>query len=182
MREASLACPDLRWIRHFNYDGPDSLERAMERFSRRSTSTPPRTTSACWALRRIPACRRQRCISIGTFCSKLRCWPPHVLRAMPDDVFIGSPPLAFTFGLGGMLLSRCRLARLDGIARKCGPPQLLDTIKEFGATVLFRRANTGPWRHAVLSCAGHRCANASRPARCCQHRRGRCGRRRPESN
>ena len=32
------------------------------------------------------------------------CWPPHVLRATPDDVFIGSPPLAFTFGLGGLLL------------------------------------------------------------------------------
>jgi 2-aminobenzoate-CoA ligase len=32
------------------------------------------------------------------------CWPPHVLRAQADDVFIGSPPLAFTFGLGGLLL------------------------------------------------------------------------------
>ncbi len=32
------------------------------------------------------------------------CWPPHVLRPTPDDVFIGSPPLAFTFGLGGLLL------------------------------------------------------------------------------
>ena len=32
------------------------------------------------------------------------CWPRHVLRPRPDDVFIGSPPLAFTFGLGGLLL------------------------------------------------------------------------------
>ena len=32
------------------------------------------------------------------------CFPPHVLRAAPDDVFIGSPPLAFTFGLGGLTL------------------------------------------------------------------------------
>ncbi|MDP1532112.1 MAG: AMP-binding protein, partial [Rubrivivax sp.] len=32
------------------------------------------------------------------------CWPQHVLRATADDVFIGSPPLAFTFGLGGLLL------------------------------------------------------------------------------
>ncbi|MGH8804000.1 MAG: AMP-binding protein [Polaromonas sp.] len=31
-------------------------------------------------------------------------WPRHVLRARPDDIVIGSPPLAFTFGLGGMLL------------------------------------------------------------------------------
>ncbi len=31
-------------------------------------------------------------------------WPRHVLRATPDDVVAGSPPLAFTFGLGGLLL------------------------------------------------------------------------------
>jgi 2-aminobenzoate-CoA ligase len=31
-------------------------------------------------------------------------WPRHVLRARPEDVVMGSPPLAFTFGLGGMLV------------------------------------------------------------------------------
>ncbi len=31
-------------------------------------------------------------------------WPRHILRATPEDIVVGSPPLAFTFGLGGMLL------------------------------------------------------------------------------
>ena len=31
-------------------------------------------------------------------------WPRHVLQARPDDIVMGSPPLAFTFGLGGMLV------------------------------------------------------------------------------
>jgi 2-aminobenzoate-CoA ligase len=31
-------------------------------------------------------------------------WPRHVLRATPEDIVVGSPPLAFTFGLGGLLL------------------------------------------------------------------------------
>jgi 2-aminobenzoate-CoA ligase len=31
-------------------------------------------------------------------------WPRHILRARPDDIVMGSPPLAFTFGLGGMLV------------------------------------------------------------------------------
>jgi len=31
-------------------------------------------------------------------------WPHHVLRATPDDIVMGSPPLAFTFGLGGLLV------------------------------------------------------------------------------
>lgn len=33
-----------------------------------------------------------------------KAWPRHVLRARPDDIVAGSPPLAFTFGLGGLLL------------------------------------------------------------------------------
>ncbi|MET4577620.1 AMP-binding protein [Ottowia thiooxydans] len=32
------------------------------------------------------------------------CWPRHVLKSSPEDVVTGSPPLAFTFGLGGLLL------------------------------------------------------------------------------
>jgi 2-aminobenzoate-CoA ligase len=31
-------------------------------------------------------------------------WPRHILKATPDDIVMGSPPLAFTFGLGGLLL------------------------------------------------------------------------------
>ena len=31
-------------------------------------------------------------------------WPRHILRATPDDIVVGSPPLAFTFGLGGLLI------------------------------------------------------------------------------
>ncbi|MBX3656798.1 MAG: benzoate-CoA ligase family protein [Ramlibacter sp.] len=31
-------------------------------------------------------------------------WPRHVLKATPDDIVMGSPPLAFTFGLGGLLV------------------------------------------------------------------------------
>ena len=31
-------------------------------------------------------------------------WPRYVLEATPDDIVMGSPPLAFTFGLGGLLL------------------------------------------------------------------------------
>src|SRR6185369_12208502 len=30
------------------------------------------------------------------------CWPRHVLRATPEDIVVGSPPLAFTFGLGAL--------------------------------------------------------------------------------
>ena len=41
----------------------------------------------------------------------------HVLRPRPDDIFIGSPPLAFTYALGGLVLFPHALRRLDGAPR-----------------------------------------------------------------
>ncbi|WP_343035991.1 AMP-binding protein [Aromatoleum toluvorans] len=66
-----------------------------------------------------------------------RCWPPHVLRPQPDDVFIGSPPLAFTFGLGGLLLFPMSVGASTVLLEQASPPRLLDAIGEFGATILF---------------------------------------------
>ncbi|NMG31047.1 AMP-binding protein [Aromatoleum evansii] len=66
-----------------------------------------------------------------------RCWPPHVLRPQADDVFIGSPPLAFTFGLGGLVLFPMSVGAAIVLLEQASPPQLLDAIREFGATILF---------------------------------------------
>lgn len=65
------------------------------------------------------------------------CFPPHVLRATADDVFIGSPPLAFTFGLGGLVLFPMSVGASTVLLEKASPPDLLDAIDSFGATVLF---------------------------------------------
>jgi 2-aminobenzoate-CoA ligase len=40
----------------------------------------------------------------GDVLAACEAWPRHVLKATPDDIVMGSPPLAFTFGLGGMLI------------------------------------------------------------------------------
>ena len=65
------------------------------------------------------------------------CFPPHVLRASADDVFIGSPPLAFTFGLGGLVLFPMHLGASTVLLDKPAPAALVEAIVEFGATVLF---------------------------------------------
>ena len=65
------------------------------------------------------------------------CFPPHVLRASADDVFIGSPPLAFTFGLGGLTLFPMSVGASTVLLEKAAPADLLDAIPAFGATVLF---------------------------------------------
>jgi len=65
------------------------------------------------------------------------CFPPHVLRAAPDDVFIGSPPLAFTFGLGGLTVFPMHIGASTVLLERAGPPDLLEAIVAHRATVCF---------------------------------------------
>lgn len=65
------------------------------------------------------------------------CFPPHVLRATADDVFIGSPPLAFTFGLGGLTLFPMSVGASTVLLEKVAPADLVAATKAFGATVMF---------------------------------------------
>ncbi|ORE95626.1 benzoate-CoA ligase family protein [Stappia sp. 22II-S9-Z10] len=60
-----------------------------------------------------------------------------ILRAEPSDVFIGSPPLAFTFGLGGLVLFPFRVGASAVLLEKAGPPDLAAAIPEYGATITF---------------------------------------------
>ena len=77
------------------------------------------------------------------------CFPPHVLRANGDDVFIGSPPLAFTFGLGGLTLFPMSVGASTVLIEKASPPDLLDAVARFGATVLV----TAPTSYRAMSAA-----------------------------
>jgi 2-aminobenzoate-CoA ligase len=60
-----------------------------------------------------------------------------VLRAAPDDRFIGSPPLAFTFGLGGIVLFPLRIGAACVLPAKVAPPDLAEAIERYRATVCF---------------------------------------------
>jgi 2-aminobenzoate-CoA ligase len=61
----------------------------------------------------------------------------HVLRADAQDRFIGSPPLAFTFGLGGLVLFPLRVGAATILIEKVAPDDLLAAIARFGATIAF---------------------------------------------
>ncbi len=61
----------------------------------------------------------------------------HVLRAGPDDRFIGSPPLAFTFGLGGLVLFPLRAGATMILLEKAPPDELLAGIARHRATICF---------------------------------------------
>jgi len=82
------------------------------------------------------------------------CWPPHVLRATADDVFIGSPPLAFTFGLGGLLLFPMSVGASTALIEKATPEALLPAIARFRASVCFTSPTSYRAMAALVVAAG----------------------------
>ncbi len=61
----------------------------------------------------------------------------HVLRPLPTDRFIGSPPLAFTFGLGGLVLFPLRIGACTVLLESAPPDKLLPAIATHRATICF---------------------------------------------
>jgi hypothetical protein len=72
------------------------------------------------------------------FCDR----PPPVVGAMrptsaPDDVFVGSPPLAFTFGLGGLAIFPLRFGATATLLENASPANMIEIIETYKATISF---------------------------------------------
>lgn len=61
----------------------------------------------------------------------------HILRPRADDVFAGSPPLAFTFGLGGLVVFPLRFGAASLLTERNTPLELAQLVHDRGVTVLF---------------------------------------------
>lgn len=59
------------------------------------------------------------------------------LSVTPDDIFIGSPPLAFTFGLGGLAIFPLRFGAAATLLESATPPNMIEIIQTYGATICF---------------------------------------------
>lgn len=146
------ARPQLAHIRCFGAGGEDCLEAGMARQPPRFNNVDTAATDTCMfaftsGTTGIPKATMHFHRDVMAICA---CWPPHVLKATPDDVFMGSPPLAFTFGLGGLVLFPMAIGASTVLLEKAGPPQLLQAIAEYGATVLF----TAPTSYRALAAHG----------------------------
>lgn len=69
-----------------------------------------------------------------------------VLAVTPDDVFVGSPPLAFTFGLGGLAIFPLRFGAAATLLEQATPPNMIEIIEKYKATVCF----TAPTAYRVM--------------------------------
>jgi 2-aminobenzoate-CoA ligase len=60
-----------------------------------------------------------------------------VLGVTPDDIFVGSPPLAFTFGLGGLAVFPLRFGATATLLETASPPNMIEIIETYKATICF---------------------------------------------
>ena len=136
---AKAGCPTLRSVRHFNDASPGGLEAAMAGKPSHFRNAETAADETCLIAFTSGTTGKPK----GTMhfhrdvLAACDCWPKSTLRATRDDVFIGSPPLAFTFGLGGILLFPMRIGASTVLIEKAPPDALLAAIAEFRATVCF---------------------------------------------
>jgi len=72
-----------------------------------------------------------------------------VLRVTPEDVFVGSPPLAFTFGLGGLAIFPLRFGATATLLENAAPSEMVKIIETYKATICF----TSPTAYRAMMAA-----------------------------
>ena len=80
-----------------------------------------------------------------------------VLGVVPEDVFVGSPPLAFTFGLGGLAIFPLRFGAAATLLENASPPNMIEIIQKYRATVCF----TAPTAYRAMLAAMEQGADLS---------------------
>ena len=169
LRLAMPQCPTLTQVLHFHSEAANGLEA-------RAATKPPQ-------FRNVDTAADDTCLmaftsgTTGTpkaamhahrdVLAACRCWPPHHLRARADDVFIGSPPLAFTFGLGGLLLFPLSIGASSVLLERASPDVLPTVIARHRGTVCFTsptayRAMAATARQHDLSSL-RKCVSAGEP-------------------
>src|SRR6516165_9700924 len=78
-----------------------------------------------------------------------------ILQVTPDDVFVGSPPLAFTFGLGGLAIFPLRFGATATLLENASPANMIEIIETYKATVSF----TAPTAYRAMLGAMHQGAD-----------------------
>jgi 2-aminobenzoate-CoA ligase len=147
---ARLACPTLKHVNYWYDDATDALiQRCSPEFRTVDTAADDVALIAFTSgTTGTPKGTMHFHRDVIAMCD---CFPRSCLNPSKDDVFIGSPPLAFTFGLGGLLAFPLRFGASTALVEKFTPESMLQAIAKFRATVLFTaptmyRALAGLWK------------------------------------
>jgi 2-aminobenzoate-CoA ligase len=133
------ACQSLRQVRYFNSDNADGLERLMSNqadvFKNVLTSHDDVALIAFTSGTTGPAKATMHFHrDVLAICD---CYPAEVLRSGADDIFTGSAPLGFTYGLGSLLLFPMRRGSSTVLLEQSSPEIMLQTVQDFRVTTLL---------------------------------------------
>jgi 2-aminobenzoate-CoA ligase len=148
LNAARAACPMLKNVVTFHSSDADGLEARMADKPAECAPAPTSATDTCVIAFTSGTTGKPK----GTMhfhrdiIASCDCFPKSTLKATADDRFIGSPPLAFTFGLGGLLLFPMRVGASTVLLEKTTPDRLLGAIGAHRATVVV----TAPTTYRVI--------------------------------
>ena len=142
--EADLAaalpnCPTLTQVKYWYDEAPDSLDN----LSMRQPLTFGNVPTAADDVAVIAFTSGTTGVPKGTMhfhrdvIAQCDCFPRSIMKMHKDDIICGTPPVAFTFGLGGMLCFPMRFGASTVLVEKHTPETLLETVQRFKATTMF---------------------------------------------
>ncbi len=139
MKGAKDRAPVCKDIVYFNSDASDGLEARMSRkpadFANCDTATEDVALIAFTSGTTGPA--KGTVHFHRDVIAMCDCFPRSILKPNKDDIFCGSPPLAFTFGLGGIVTFPLRFGASTALAEKATPDLLPQIIYDSKATIVF---------------------------------------------
>jgi 2-aminobenzoate-CoA ligase len=156
MEKARPLAPELKRVVYWGREGADALEAMMatpgyERFEAVQTANDDVCLIAFTSgTTGEPKGTMHFHRDILAICDT---YAKHVLKATRDDRFIGSPPLAFTFGLGGLVLFPFRVGASTVLLEKAPPEELLPAIAKHRVTVCFTAPTA--YRAMIAKLPGH---------------------------
>jgi 2-aminobenzoate-CoA ligase len=132
-------CPALGPTLYFNTDTADSVDTLAAAKPAQFAAVPTAADDVCViaftsGTTGIPKGTMHFHRDVLAICD---CFPRSCLHPSPDDLFCGTPPLAFTFGLGGLLLFPMRFGASTLLIEKLTPTGLLSAIEQYRPTVSF---------------------------------------------
>ncbi len=132
-------CTGITQVRYFNDDAPDALENLASGKSEHFQACPTAIDDVCLiAFTSGTTGKPKGCMhfhrDVLAMCDT---FSRHILKMSPQDIVCGTPPLAFTFGLGGLLCFPLRAGASAVLAEKLTPAELLELVQDFRATTIF---------------------------------------------
>jgi len=139
MELAAAECADMKQLLYFNDGGPGSLEQRLSDKPTAFTNVATAADDVCLIAFTSGTTGKPK----GTVhfhrdvLAMCDCFPRSCLKPAADDIFCGTPPLAFTFGLGGLLCFPMRFGASTVLMERLTPDELLATAAKFKATICF---------------------------------------------